>query len=159
MRYLFIFLLIALSFNGCDDKEKQAQHDAKVAQQAREELLAELAAQKMQEEKKSEFNKMGINVNEGTITIDTNKTKSFFNELGKQMDLKMKKMAEDMEKGFVEDKNAGIEINPQYIHIDLNKTRDLLLQWGQQMQVFVEEFDRMTKSVETNSTNSTNKGM
>ena len=160
MRYLMISLLILLSLTGCDNKEKQAQHDAQVAQEARAQLLAELNAQKAQEEKKrAEFNKMGINVTEGTITIDTNKTKDFFNELGKTMDIEMKKMAKDMEKGFIESKEAGVEINEQHIHIDLNKTRDLLMNWGQQIQVFVEEFDKMAKTLEINSTNSTKKGM
>jgi uncharacterized protein YcfL len=160
MRYLFISLIILLFLTGCEDKEAQAKHDAQVAQQARAELLAELEAQKMQEaKKKTEFNKMGINVDESTITIDTNKTKEFFNHLGKQMDMKMKKMAEDMEKGIIENQEAGVDINEEHIHIDLNKTRDFLLNWGQQLQVFVEEFDKMAKTLETNSTNTTDKGM
>ena len=160
MRYIFISLLILFSLTGCEDKKAQAKHDAQIAQQAREELLAELEAQKKQEEKKrTEFNKIGINVTEGTITIDTNKTKDFFNELGKKMDVEMKKMAADMEKGYIENKEAGLEINEQHIHIDLNKTRELLMNWGQQIQVFVEEFDKMAKTLEINSTNSTNKGM
>ena len=159
MRSLFLPLLIVLFLTGCEDKEAQARHDAQVAQQAREELLAELEAKKKQEEKVSPtFNKMGFNVDDGTITIDTNKTKNFFNELGKRMDMHMKKMTEDMEKGVIENKEAGVEINEQHIHIDLNKTRDFLLNWGQQLQVFVEEFDKMAKTLETNSTNTTDKG-
>jgi len=160
MRYLFISLFILLSFNGCEDKEAQAKHDAQIAQQAREELLAELEAKKVQEDKEHiKLNRMGINVNDGTITIDTNKTKDFLSDLGKQMNTQMKKMAEDMEKGFIENKEAGVEINEQHIHIDLNKTRDLLLDWGTQIQIFVEEFDKMTTTLEINSTNTTNKGM
>ena len=159
MRFLFVSLLVLFSFSGCEDKEKQAAHDAKIAQQAREELLAELEAKKAQEEKNTEFNKIGINVDHGTITIDTNKTKDFFNALGKKMDMQMKKMAADMEKGIVENKEAGIDINEQHIHIDLNKTRNLLLDWGQQIQIFVEEFDKMAKTLENNSTNTTHKGM
>ena len=159
MRYLFVSFLMLLFFTGCEDKEAQAKHDAKVAQQAREELLAELEAQKAQEAKKPEFNKMGINVEENTITIDTNKTKEFFNNLGTQMDMRMKKMAADLEKGVIENEEAGVEINEQHIHIDLNKTRDLLLHWGQQIEVFVQEFDKMAKTLENNTTNTTNKGM
>ena len=102
---------------------------------------------------------MGFNVDQGTITIDTNKTKDFFHNFGKQIDMKMKKMTEDMEKGVIQNKEAGVDINEERIHIDLNKTRDFLLNWGQQLQVFVEEFDKMTKTLEINSTNSTDKGM
>lgn len=160
MRYLFISLLMLFFFTGCEDKEAQAKHDAQIAQQAREELLAELEAKEAQNEKESEkLNKMGFHVDNGTITIDTNKTKSFFNELGKKMDMHMKKMSADMEKGIIENKKAGIEINERHIHIDLNKTRDLILDWGKQIQVFVQEFDKMSKSLETNNTNTIDKGM
>ena len=160
MRYLFIPLFMLLFFTGCEDKEAQAKHDAKIAQQAREELLAELEAKKVQEVKETaKFNKMGFNVNDGTITIDTNKTKDFFNTLGKKMDMQMKKMAADMEKGTIENKEAGIEIDEQHIHIDLNKTRNLLMDWGAQMQIFIQEFDKMTEKLEINSTNTTDKGM
>jgi len=160
MRYLFISLFIVLFLTGCEDKEAQAKHDAQVAQQARADLLAELEAKKAQERlKKPDLNKMGFNVDQGTITIDTNKTKDFFSHFSKQMDMKMKKMSEDMQKGVIENKEAGIEINEQHIHIDLNKTRDFLLNWGQQLQVFVEEFDKMAKTLEINSSNTTDKGM
>jgi hypothetical protein len=160
MRYLIVSLIVLFFFTACEDKEKQAQHDAKIAQQARAELLAELEAKKAEEAKKStKFNKIGINVDDGTITIDTNKTKDFFNNLGKKMDMQMKKMAADMEKGMIENEEAGIEINEQHIHIDLNKTRDLLLNWGEQIQVFVQEFDKMAETLEINSTNTTYKGM
>ena len=161
MRYFLISLiLLLLSFTGCEDKEQQAKHDAQIAQQARAELLAELEAKKaLQDKNNSKLNKMGIKMEDGTITIDTNKTKDFFHNLGKRMDEHMKKMSADMEKGIIEHKEAGVEINEQHIHIDLNKTRDLLLDWGEQIQVFVQEFDKMAKTLETNNTNTTNKGI
>ena len=93
VRSILIPLLILFALTGCEDKEAQAKHDAQIAQQAREELLAELEAKKAQEEKEpAAFNKIGINVHEGTIMIDTNKTKNFLNELGKKMDVEMKRM-------------------------------------------------------------------
>lgn len=157
MRYIFISFFMLLFFTGCEDKEAQAKHDAQIAQQAREELLAELEAKDVQEEKETtKFNKMGFNVDNGTITIDTNKTKEFLNEVGKKMDMQMKKMAADMEKGIIETKEAGIEVNEQHIHIDLNKTRNLLLEWGTQIQMFVQEFDKMAETLDTNTTD---KGM
>ena len=157
MRYIFISFFMLLFFSGCEDKEAQAKHDAQIAQQAREELLAELEAKEAQEEKETaKFNKMGFNVNNGTITIDTNKTKEFLNAVGKKMDMQMKKMAADMEKGIIETKEAGIEVNEQHIHIDLNKTRNLLLEWGTQIQMFVQEFDKMAETLDTNTTD---KGM
>lgn len=160
MRYLLISLILLLSFTGCEDKEKQAKHDAKIAQQAREALLTELKAKKgLQDKNTSKLNNMGINMEDGTITIDTNKTKDFFRDLNKKMGDHMKKFSDDLEKGIVETKEAGIEINEQHIHIDLNKTQDLLIDWGKKIQIFVQEFDEMAKTLEINSTNTTDKGI
>ncbi len=90
MRYLLISLMLLLSFTGCEDKEQQAKHDAKIAQQARAELLAELEAKKeLQDKNTSKLNNMGINMEDGTITIDTNKTKDFFRDLNEKMAVQM----------------------------------------------------------------------
>jgi len=160
MRYLLMTLIILLSFTGCENKEQQAKHDAKIAQQARAELLSELEAKKdIQDKNISKLNNMGINMEDGTITIDTNKTKDFFRDLNKKMGEQMKKLSDDLEKGIVETKEAGIEINEQHIHIDLNKTQDLLIDWGKKIQVFVKEFDELAKTLETNNSNTTNRGM
>ncbi len=160
MRHLLMSLILLLSFTGCEDKERQAKHDAKIAQQARAELLAELEAKKdLPDKNASKLNKMGINMEDGTITIDTNKTKDFFRDVNKKMSEQMKKLSDDLEKGIVETKEAGIEINEQHIHIDLNKTQNLLIDWGKKIQVFVQEFDEIAKTLEINSTNTTTKGM
>ncbi len=174
MRHLLITLILLLSFTGCQDKEheaeQQAKHDAKIAQQARAELLAEIEAEKAQMKKAqvekdaqvqedTKLTKMGITMDDGTVTIDTNKTKDFFSELTKKMDAQIKKMGDDLEKGILQTKEAGIDINEKHIHIDLNKTQDLLEEWGKKIQVFVEEFDEMAKTLETNNSNTTNKGI
>lgn len=96
---------------------------------------------------------------DGTIIIDTNRTKDFFRELNQKMGKQMKKLSDDIEKGVVDTKEAGIEVNEQYIHIDLNKTQDLLIDWSKKMQDFMQEFDEMAKTLETNSTNMTKKGI
>jgi len=164
MRHLFIALILVLSLTGCEDKEQQAKdqakHDARIAQQAKAELLAELEAKKdAQEKNDTKLTKMGITMNDGTITIDTNKSKDFFRALAKKMDTQIKKMGDDLEKGILQTKEAGIEINEQHIHIDLNKTQELLEKWGKKIQIFAEEFNEITKTLEINSTNTIHKGM
>lgn len=171
MRYLLVILTLLLSLSGCQDKqqldeEAQAQHDAKIAQQARAEVLAELKIDKLQQtqipekeqqhsikHKNSQLNQMGIHMEKDSITIDTNKTKIFFNDLSKKLDLQMKKISDDLEKGIMDTKEAGIEINEQHIHIDLNKTQNLLEDWGKKIQIFVQEFDEITNNIEHNDTN------
>ena len=95
---------------------------------------------------------MGINVDNGLITIDTNKTKDFFKQFSQTMEVKMKKISDDLQQGIVETKEAGIDINNEHIHIDLNKTRNLLEVWGKKIQIFAQEFDNLAKSIENNNT-------
>jgi len=160
MRHLLISLILLLSFTGCEDQKQQAEHDAKIAQQARAELLAELKAKKdLTDNNASKLHKMGITMEDGTIIIDTNKTKDFFRGMNQKMEAQMKKLSDDMEKGVVETKEAGIEVNDQYIHIDLNKTQDLLSEWGKKIELFVQEFDEMAKTLEINNSNTTRKGI
>ncbi|GIU01151.1 hypothetical protein TSL6_16570 [Sulfurovum sp. TSL6] len=164
MRHLLIMLTLLLSFAGCEDKE-QAAHDAQIAQHARAELLAELEAEKAlkqkesQEKNETKLSKMGVHMDDGIITIDTNKTKDFFRDLNQKMAVHIKKISDDLEKGIIETKEAGVEMNEQHIHIDLNKTQNLLQDWGKKMQIFVQEFEEVAQTLETNESNTTTKGM
>lgn len=161
MKHLLITLLLLLTFTGCQDKENdariQAAHDAKVAAKARTELLAELhekeAKQKAEQDshKNTKLNQMGINMNNGTITIDSNKTKNFFNSLNKKMETEVKKISNDLQKGMLDVANEGIQINDEQIHIDLNKTRTFLEIWGEKIQVFAKEFDNIANSLDINT--------
>ena len=165
MRHILFSLIVLLLFSGCQDKkEEQAQHDAKIAQEARTELLKEQAeAKKKQEEleKNNKFSKIGITSEDGKIIIDTNKTKSYFKDLAHQMKTKMDKMSKDLEKGIVKNEEAGIEANETHINIDLNKTKSFLDTWGKKMQGFVKEFDDIAKEFDnqnktTKDTDATN---
>ena len=160
MRHLLFTLILLLSFTGCQDKEKdvkaQAKHDAQIAKKVRAEVQAEYKAEALKKEKETtqnaKFNKVGINVDNGMITIDTNKTKDFFKQFSQTMEVKMKKISDDLQQGIVETKEAGIDINNEHIHIDLNKTRNLLEVWGKKIQIFAQEFDDLAKSIEDNNT-------
>ncbi|WP_309499751.1 hypothetical protein [Sulfurovum sp.] len=158
MRHLLIILILLLSFTGCEDKEQlakeQANHDAKIAQQARAELLAELEAEKDAKEKENtRLNDMGIRMDDGTITIDTNKTKEFIEDLNTKMTTQIKKFSEDMKKGIIDAEESGIEINEKHIYVDLNKTQNLFEDWAQKIQILVEEFGTAAESADTNNTN------
>ena len=156
MKNILLSLLILFSLSGCQDKkEDQAQHDAKIAQEARVQLLKEQEeAKKKQEEleKNSKFSQIGVTSKEGKITIDTNKTKSYFKDLAHQMKTKMDKMSEDLEKGIVKNEEAGIEMDETHINIDLNKTKTFLDIWGKKMQGFVKEVDSIAKEFDTQNT-------
>ena len=160
-KHILFSLILLLSFSGCQDKkEDQAQHDAKIAQEARTQLLKEQAeAKKKQEEleKNNKYSKIGITKEDGKIIIDTNKTKSYFKDLAHQMKTKMDKMSKDLEKGIVKNEEAGIEMDETHINIDLNKTKNFLDTWGKKMQGFVKEFDNIAKDFKiTKDANATN---
>jgi len=152
MKHILFSLILLLSFSGCQDKkEEQAQHDAKVAQEARAQLLkeqkAEEEAKKKQKEfeKNNKFSKIGITSEEGKIIIDTNKTKSYFKDLAYEMKTKIDKMSKDLETGIIKNEEAGIEANQTHINIDLDKTKSFLDTWRKKMQGFVKEFDEIAK--------------
>jgi len=158
MKQFMLATLVLFALVGCDQKkEDQAAHDAKVAQQAREQLLKELKAKeeaqkKAQEAQKAEnkLSHLGVTTTpDGKIIIDTNKTKTYFEQFAKQMKEKMDKLAKDMQKGMIEEKEAGIEVSQDKIVIDVNKTRGFMENWAKKMETFVKEMDEVAKSIET----------
>ena len=160
MRYLLLSLLLLFTLSGCQDKEQQqkeqAKHDAQIAQQARTELLSQLEKEKqVQEAKNNRFSHMGVKMDQGTITIDTNKTKDFLKDLGRRMNVQMKQVSDDLQKGIIDAQEAGVKINNGNINIDLNKTQTLLDEWSKKIEGYVKEFDKITKEIEDNRTKET----
>ncbi len=182
MRHILISLILLLSFTGCQEKEQQsseapAKHDSKTAADTRAEVLAEFEAEKkaqlaqvqateakikalkvspptkpQTEKEEDKLSNMGVKMDNDVITIDTNKTKTFLKDLSKRMEKQMKKISHDLDKGIIEAKEAGVDINNGHINIDLNKTQDLFESWSKKIQVFTNEFDNISKSLDTNST-------
>jgi flagellar motor protein MotB len=157
MKQLMTAIIVLFLLSGCNQKqEDQAAHDAKVAQQAREELLKELKAKeearrKAQQEaqKRDRLSQVGIEkMPDGKIVIDVNRTKSFFQQLAARIKHKTDKLAKDMERGIIEEKEAGIEINETHIEIDLNKTESFLEKWSRKMEEFAQEFDKIANQLD-----------
>lgn len=164
MKHLLLSLTLILSLTACQDKKNdakaQAAHDAKIAAQAKAELLAEIEAkkkaslalkQKSEQEKNDKLDKIGIAVEQGTITIDTNKTKDFLQQLSQRMEMQMQKISNDLQKGIIDAKEEGIQINDEHINIDLNKTRNLLDDWSKKIQIFVNQFNTVSNTIESNT--------
>lgn len=182
MRQILISLILLLSFAGCQEKEQQSsdaqtKHDAKTAADTRAEVLAEFEAEKkaqlaqvqateakikalkglpttetQTEEEKDKLSKMGVEMDNDVITIDTNKTKTFLKDLSKKMEKQMEKISHDLDKGIIEAKEAGVDINNGQINIDLNKTQDLFESWSKKIQVFANEFDDVSNNLDENNT-------
>ncbi|MDQ1326165.1 MAG: hypothetical protein QG564_1290 [Campylobacterota bacterium] len=161
MKHILISIAILLLLSGCQDaKEKQAQHDATVAQEAREQLFEELKAKEMadqkakeEKEKDSKLSQIGITIDKGVLTVDTNKTKGFLQDLGNKLENKMTAINKDLEDGTLSEKNAGVELNKTHINIDLNKTKSFLEDWSKKMQAFIKELDDIVKGLDEKAKN------
>ena len=133
------------------------------AKQANEKLLAEEVAKKeaflklqtqkekhaKEDTKNEKLSKVGIHIEENMITIDTNKTKDFFKNIGRNINDKLKKITTELEKGMIDEKEAGVHIDETKINIDLNKTKKFIDSWGKKMQNFAKDFDTMAKDLDT----------
>lgn len=154
---ILITLSILFLFSGCQNaQENQAAHDAKIAEQAKAELRAELkkeqeekARQKEAEVKKdNKYAHIGITTENGKVTIDTNKTKTYFQQMADKLKTHADKFAKDFEKGVIDDKEAGIEVNATHINIDLNKTKSFLDTWSKTIEGYAKEFQKMTEDLD-----------
>jgi len=157
-------LLAKLKAN--EEALQKARLEAKVAKEkllveeaAKKEAFIKIQAQKEKRKKETlkneKLSKVGITIKENTITIDTNKTKDFFENIGKKLGDKLKKITNELQKGMMDEKQAGVHIDETNINIDLNKTKNYLDQWGQKMQGIVKDFDTMTKDLNIQSNTKT----
>jgi hypothetical protein len=162
MKNIFIISVLLLSLSGCQSAEEEAQaqaaHDAQITKQARADLMAELKAKEEATNaadglKNAKLSQVGIVVHDKEITINPEKAKDFFDNIGKKIEEKLRDLTKNLDKGMVEGEDTGIHMTSDKINIDLNKTQDFLNTWGKKMQSFVKEIDSMAKSMDTTTQN------
>jgi hypothetical protein len=88
-----------------------------------------------------------VSIENNTITIDTEKTKAFFENFSKNMETKLRTMTHDIEQDILNKRKTGIDIDENHINIDLNKTEEFLNDWSHKMQKFVKEFDTIIDEI------------
>ncbi|MEJ2528104.1 MAG: hypothetical protein P8Y49_08530 [Sulfurovaceae bacterium] len=69
---------------------------------------------------------MGIDIKGDKITIDSNKTKVFLEELGERIDQEINATQKEIEEGNFTSEKMGIEITKEKVSIDLNQTKNFL---------------------------------
>jgi len=105
----------------------------------------------MQKSKEDNFDilkLLGVTVEDGKIELDTNKTKSFFENLQE----KATKSAEDLEKGLQEGNlnlsdSVGLKVEDQKVELDLNKTKSFLESLAQKAATFLETIDKDIQNI------------
>jgi hypothetical protein len=86
---------------------------------------------------------LGISIDDGKIELDTNKTKSFFQELQNKVESKSKEVQEGIESGKLDlSESVGLKVEDEKIELDLNKTKSLLETIAQKAQSFIEGIDK-----------------
>lgn len=132
---------------------KKAQLETQAVKEALQKKQAEEEKRQAESKQNEKLSKVGINIKEDKIIIDTNKTKDFFQTIGKNIGYKLKKISDDLNQGVIQEKNAGVQIDKTHVNIDINKTKNFLEEWGKKMQGYVKEFDDMAKEMdrETNT--------
>ena len=146
MQKLSFMLLSLLVFSGCQAKEEQntsqSMQDNTSLEEKKITVFSEAKTQESQQNVMT--SQFGVNMQNGTITINTEKTKAFLNDLGSHMENEVERMRQEMQK--------GIEVNKDTINIDLNRTQNLLSTWSAKIDTFVKEFDTLLAPIENNST-------
>ena len=99
----------------------------------------------------AKLSKIGISIQENKITLDTEKTKDFFENFAKNISNSLEKASKELQQGTLTEDDAGIHIDEHTINIDLNKTKDFLQEWGEKMQGFIKEFDTIAQDLNMES--------
>ena len=165
--WLSVALLIGF-MTGCESKEEKEQvkqaelfkeeqiqkaaqkveEDKKVAKVAKEAVTEKARLAAIQAENPSAMNKMGVSMEEGKLTIDTNKAKEFFTIFKKKLDDTSEQIDKEIREGNLTlTIPVGIEVTNRKVSIDINKTKSFLDSWGERMTDFAKEFDTMTKTL------------
>jgi len=94
------------------------------------------------------FEKLGIEVGEGKLNIDLNKTKSFFDTLQGMLQAKAEKLQHEIAEGSVDlGEKVGIKVDNERIDIDLKKTRSFIEELGNTVASVVREIDGVVKEI------------
>ncbi|HIP28649.1 MAG TPA: hypothetical protein EYG82_05675 [Sulfurovum sp.] len=101
--------------------------------------------------KDEKLSKIGISIQENKITLDTDKTKDFFENFARNISSTLEKASKELQQGTLTEDDAGIHIDENTINIDLNKTKDFLQEWGEKMQGFIKEFDTIAQDLNMES--------
>jgi len=85
--------------------------------------------------------KMGIEVEQGRISIDTRKARNYFEALERQLSQGVNQGVQRARRHASGADDIGIHVSRDRVEIDLNKTKNFLKIWGESMKILGEELD------------------
>jgi len=93
-------------------------------------------------EKTELMEKMGVEIGEGRILIDMEKSRDFFETLGEQLRGSIDRSIRKAEPHAPSRNELGIVIGDDKIEIDLKQTRKFMQEWVETMEIFGRELNR-----------------
>jgi hypothetical protein len=161
---LLAAVLAVLAFGGCREKQDNgaeakavlrgtaipggsSRHRAEERQAASQPRLLRPASASSPAAGKAEMlDRMGIEVGNGRITIDTRRTRSYFEAMERQISRGVNRGVQKAKQHASGVDDIGIYVSKERVEIDLNKTRNFLKIWGESMRILGEELDRSLKN-------------
>ena len=86
--------------------------------------------------------KMGLQIEKGRIILDTEKSKNFFEALGRQLREGLDEGVEKAKQHAPKEEDLGIHIRKNRIEIDVNKTKSFMKSWVETMEILGKEINR-----------------
>ena len=90
----------------------------------------------------SGLQKMGVEVEQGRIIIDTRRAKAYLDALGRQLESGIRQGTQKAGKQAPQGADLGIRVSPDKVEIDLNRTRHFMQEWIEAVRIFGEELNR-----------------
>ena len=90
----------------------------------------------------SGLQKMGVEVGQGRIIIDTRRAKAYLDALGRQLESGIRQGVQKAGRQAPQGADLGIHVSPDKVEIDLNRTRHFMQEWIEAVRIFGEELNR-----------------
>jgi len=155
-------LLLILSIGGCGKKEGDANGTS--SSQSRSQntppagnLQSPVTFQKLnpstavsskssaptkKDQETALMKKMGLQVRDGQIILDTEKSRKFFESLGRSIKENIHHGVKKAEEKMPSGEDLGIHVDDKKVVIDLNRTKNFMKEWVETMEVLGRELNR-----------------
>jgi len=155
-------LLLILAIGGCGKKEEDVNKTAS-SQSASQNVgpsknqqnttpfqklnpsaaaSAKNSPKKGAEKETALMKKMGLQVRDGQIILDTEKSKRFFESLGRSIKENIHQGVKKAEEKMPSGEDLGIHVDDKKVVIDLNRTKNFMKEWVETMEVLGRELNR-----------------
>jgi len=148
LRYCYL-LLIALTLGSCGESSEEKianqkveafkNENAKETPKENATVIEQESDAKKESQDEGFMKKIGLETNGSIITLDTNKTKGYINELGSNLKEKSIELSKDIKEGTLKaTKEIGIE---------MNTTKDFVSDMGKKMENIAQDVNKFTRSI------------